>query len=192
MLKKAVVAGSLAAALLVTGTAGASAASYTIKKGDTLSGIAFMHGTTVGEIAKENGIEDVNLIFPDVILEVTRSLSTKPVAKKVIKPAAEAKGEERTFVVTMYTAGVESTGKTPSHPQYGVTASGEKVQDGVTIAAAPNIPFGTRVYIPYFGKTFTVQDRGGAIKGNRIDVYTSSLNEAINFGKRELEVVILP
>lgn len=100
--------------------------------------------------------------------------------------------------VTGYTAGYESTGKHPGDPAYGQTTSGAYVEQGVTIAAGQNIPFGTEVYIPYFdGKpgfgdgVFTVQDRGGAIGAYNIDVYFESLFEAQEFGRQVLEVHIM-
>lgn len=43
---------------------------YTVKKGDTLSGIAKKYGTTVNEIAKKNNIKNVNLIFPGQVLVI--------------------------------------------------------------------------------------------------------------------------
>lgn len=109
------------------------------------------------------------------------------------------KEEPKTIMnVTAYTAGYESTGKTPDHPDYGKTSSGAYVEQGVTIAAGKNIPFGTKIYIPYFdGKSgfgngiFTVQDRGGAIGPNNIDVYMKSLSKANEFGRQNLEVKIL-
>jgi len=43
---------------------------YIVKKGDTLSEIAYNYGTTVNEIAKINNIKNVNLIYPCQILEI--------------------------------------------------------------------------------------------------------------------------
>ncbi len=43
---------------------------YTVQRGNTLSGIALMYGTTVGEIASINNIRNVNLIFPGQILKI--------------------------------------------------------------------------------------------------------------------------
>ena len=95
------------------------------------------------------------------------------------------------YEVTAYTASYESTGKTPGHPLYGITASGTVAAEGQTIAAPPTLPFGTKVYIPYFDKVFTVEDRGGAIQGKRLDVYMDDVNNALEFGRRNLEVLIL-
>jgi len=41
---------------------------YTVVRGDTLSGIAARFGTTVAELVRLNGIADPNLIFPGQIL----------------------------------------------------------------------------------------------------------------------------
>ena len=43
---------------------------YTVKSGDTLSGIAQKYGTTVGAIASTNGIKNVNLIYPGQVLHI--------------------------------------------------------------------------------------------------------------------------
>ena len=43
---------------------------YVVRKGDTLSGIAWLYNTTVNKIAKDNGIKNVNLIYPGQILKI--------------------------------------------------------------------------------------------------------------------------
>ena len=58
------------------------------------------------------------------------------------------------------------------------TASGAPTVEGVTIAADPSIPFGTKLKIN--GHVYTVQDRGGAIRGNHIDIYVSSHSKALS------------
>ncbi|MCR4722860.1 MAG: ubiquitin-like domain-containing protein [Eubacteriales bacterium] len=73
----------------------------------------------------------------------------------------------------------------------GITANGSKATAGYTLAAAKDIPFGTLVYIPYFDRVFEVQDRGGAINGNRIDIYFNTHGEAIVFGRRTLKIYIV-
>ena len=86
------------------------------------------------------------------------------------------------FKVTAYTAGFESTGKPPDHPEYGITASGEMVVEHLTIAADWDvIPYGTWVYIEDVGYRL-VQDKGGAIKDNCIDLYIPDLGQAQEWG----------
>lgn len=68
----------------------------------------------------------------------------------------------------------------------GITATGTQATQGRTIAVDPTvIPYGTRVVLIFpdgTQHTFTAEDCGGAIKGNRIDVYFDSHAEALEFG----------
>lgn len=71
----------------------------------------------------------------------------------------------------------------------GITASGTKATAGRTIAAdTSKLPFGTKVYIN--GHEYVVEDRGGAIKGNKIDIFFSSHAEALKYGKKKVELFI--
>lgn len=67
-----------------------------------------------------------------------------------------------------------------SNPANPTTASGATAVEGVTIAAPSSFAFGTQLVVN--GHTYTVQDRGGAIAGNRLDIYFSSHQAALNFG----------
>lgn len=70
-----------------------------------------------------------------------------------------------------------------------VTASGRYAKANWTVAADTSVlPFGTRIYIN--GYEYEVQDRGGAVKGNRIDIYFDDHQEALNFGVQYAEVMI--
>ena len=85
--------------------------------------------------------------------------------------------------------------KLPSHPAYGITASGAKVKEWYTVAAGKSYPMGTVIYIPALkdkpnGGWFVVQDRGGAIKDNKLDIYMGTYNECIQFGRKNLECYI--
>lgn len=100
------------------------------------------------------------------------------------KPRAPQQ-ESQIFVLTAYCPCEKCCGKTD-----GITASGVKAVEGVTIAADTSVlPFGTKVIID--GNTYIVQDRGGAVKGNRIDVFFDSHEKALQFGRQTKEVTIL-
>lgn len=81
------------------------------------------------------------------------------------------------FKLTAYCGCTKCCGKSN-----GITASGAKATAGITIAAPSNFAFGTKLSIN--GHIYTVQDRGGAIKGNKIDIYFNSHSEAIAFGTK--------
>lgn len=100
----------------------------------------------------------------------------------------------QTVVATGYTAGVESTGKTPDHPEYGITYSGVQVKRDLysTIAADLSVyPIGTILFIPGYGYG-VVADKGGAITGNRIDLYYPTVEDVYSqWGKREVDVYLI-
>ncbi len=73
----------------------------------------------------------------------------------------------------------------------GYTADGSKATAGYTVAASSDYAFGTLFYIPYFDRVFEVEDRGGAIGGNRIDVYFDTHEEALMFGRRTFTVFMV-
>lgn len=88
------------------------------------------------------------------------------------------------YTATAYCPCKKCCGKTD-----GITASGVKATEGRTIAAdIKKLPFGTSVYID--GHKYTVEDRGGAIKGNRIDIYFDTHAEALQYGRRKVELFI--
>lgn len=99
-----------------------------------------------------------------------------------------------TVIATGYTAGVESTGKTPDHPQYGLTYSGIEVKRDLysTIAADLDVyPLGTIMFIPGYGYG-VVADKGEAITGNKIDLYFPTVEDVYaEWGKKELDVYII-
>lgn len=101
---------------------------------------------------------------------------------------------KQTVVATGYTAGYESTGKNQDHPSYGITFSGVKVKRDLfsTIAADLNVfPIGTILFIPGYGYG-VVADKGGAIKGNELDLYYETVTDVYHsWGKKRLDVYII-
>lgn len=88
------------------------------------------------------------------------------------------------YKVTAYCSCSKCCGK-----RTGRTASGTKATAGRTVAASSKFAFGTKLKIN--GKTYVVEDRGGAVKGNKIDVYMSSHSAALRWGVRYLPVEVV-
>jgi len=91
-----------------------------------------------------------------------------------------------TMNATAYCPCVACCGKTN-----GITASGAKATQWYTIAAGKNYKIGTIIYIPSLqnepnGGWFVVQDRGGAISSNRIDIFMNTHSQALQFGRKNL------
>lgn len=72
-----------------------------------------------------------------------------------------------------------------------ITSTEIKPRWGIIAVDPSVIPYGSRVYIPKFKKTFIAEDTGGAIVGNRIDIYVSSEKEARQLGVQYLDVYII-
>ena len=95
----------------------------------------------------------------------------------------EYKGRKEVFKCSAYTSAKNEGGA--------YAYNGERLRDGHIAADFKVLPIGTKVYIPYFNKIFTVVDTGGAIKGNRIDIWHKTRQQALQFGIRNLEIIIL-
>ena len=94
------------------------------------------------------------------------------VIEELSKPKLKYFGE---FKLTSYCPCIKCCGKTD-----GITYSGVKAVEGVTIAAdIRKLPIGTKVYIDGLGER-VVQDIGGAIKGNKIDVFFDKHSDCYN------------
>lgn len=107
-------------------------------------------------------------------LGVTAYTQEKP---KVIKAVYTRPVGSRTFIATAYSL-------------KGKMANGQKVHSGA-IAADPRVlPIGSMVMIEGMG-IFTVKDTGGAIKGNRIDIWMPDKRRAMKFGKRKVQLIKL-
>lgn len=101
--------------------------------------------------------------------------------------------EWETIEVTAYCSCAKCCGewasKRPNDIVY--TASGAEAVEGVTVAADKSkYPFGTVLYIEGLGERI-VQDVGGAIKGNRVDVYFNNHEDALAFGRQTLNAYVV-
>lgn len=99
---------------------------------------------------------------------------TKPLVVKTVdvRPTSSLK-----FIATAYC-------------QKGRMANGQVVHSGAIAADTRILPIGTVVLIDGMG-TFIVKDTGGAVKGNRIDIYMPNRRDAIKFGRRTVVLKII-
>ena len=88
------------------------------------------------------------------------------------------------YKITAYCPCAKCCGKTN-----GRTASGTRATAGRTVAASSKFAFGTKLNIG--GHVYTVEDRGGAINGNKIDIFVNSHAEALQWGVRYLNVSVV-
>ena len=123
------------------------------------------------------------------IVQVQRNITSRSgstVAKTATTTASTgtATGPTRIFKVTAYCSCAKCCGKVT-----GRTASGTHATAGQTVAASGQFAFGTKLNIN--GQEYTVEDRGGAIQGNRIDIYMNSHAEAVAWGVKYLPVQVV-
>jgi 3D (Asp-Asp-Asp) domain-containing protein len=71
--------------------------------------------------------------------------------------------------------------------QVGITASGVRARPGTVAADTSVLPFGTVIQVPGYGYG-KIEDRGGAIKGNRLDLWFASHAEARKWGRRTMRI----
>jgi len=185
---------------------------YVVKKGDSLWEIARDYQVTVLQLKEWNKLT-TDLIHPGLNLLIYEGLNTtnkvvtessvkQAVHKESAKPAVQApkksetkekeastdntSSKEITVRATAYTASCEGCS--------GTTATGINLKanpDKKVIAVDPSvIPLGSKVHVEGYGEAIA-GDTGGAIKGNRIDVFIPSEQDAIDFGVKQLKVTII-
>lgn len=71
----------------------------------------------------------------------------------------------------------------------GQTASGSMARPGTIAADTRVFPFGTIMYVPGYGYGM-VEDRGGAIKGNKIDLFYRTHQQALEWGRQQIDVKV--
>lgn len=171
---------------------------YMIEKGDTLYRIALEHNTTVEQLEEWNGLSSDLIYAGDTLivskpLEETNTNEVKSTSSEIVKTQIPAKpapapntGKTMTVEATAYTAYCEGCS--------GTTANGTNLRANPNlkvIAVDPRvIPLGTKVWVEGYGEAVAA-DTGGAIKGNKIDVFIPNLSSAYEWGRRTVTIKIL-
>lgn len=172
---------------------------YMIKKGDTLFSIARTNNVSVDELKTWNHLAS-DLIYAGESLAIKAS-AAKAKPKAVERPSTNsvtaaqtqpvsvpANNASQTFTMraTAYTAYCEGCS--------GITANGTDIRSNPNlkvIAVDPRIiPLGTRVWVEGYGEAIAA-DTGGAIKGNKIDVFIPTKGQALEWGVKTVTVKVL-
>lgn len=171
---------------------------YLIEPGDSLYNIAIEHHVTVDELSVWNELSS-DLILAGETLAVTGQAVTKKATQQQSKSAntklasaqttsAQSSNEVKTFTMeaTAYTAYCEGCS--------GVTANGTDLRANPNlkvIAVDPSvIPLGTKVWVEGYGEAIAA-DTGGAIKGNKIDLFMPDKSNAYEWGRKTVTVKVL-
>lgn len=148
--------------------------------------------TSEEEITEEEIIENDNTPTTPIVSNkepIEPKPETKPEAKPEPAPAPQTEAEDNTESTEAPNG--ESTGTVFQLTAY--TWTGNKMANGqypyVGACASNYFPLGTILYIEGYG-TYTVCDRGG-MASNVIDIYMSSREECIQFGRRSALVTVV-
>ena len=156
---------------------------FTITLGMVLVGASFA-------LADDKAVAE-GIILPEELNETTAIL-TPSVAIAENEPATQPE-EWIDAVATAYCPCELCCGKWALNRPDGIvyTASGAIAEEGVTIAADWSVYSpGTILYIEGIGER-TVQDRGGAISGQKIDVFFNNHEDALHFGRQEIRIKVI-
>ncbi|PWA12114.1 hypothetical protein DCC39_07655 [Pueribacillus theae] len=144
------------------------------------------------KLVKEEKVKDSkNRIVAVGTKEVPKTVSRKQSASSN-EPSAQAAAKAPSGGKTIYMSSTAYTANCSGCS--GVTATGVnlKANPGAKVVAVdPNvIPLGTKVHVEGYGYAIAA-DTGGAIKGNRIDVFVPSNSKATSWGRKNVKVKIV-
>ena len=113
----------------------------------------------------------------------SRAGTTTRAAATTAATTTVATAGTQVYKITAYCPCAKCCGKATGRTAMGTTATA-----GRTVAASGKFAFGTKLNIN--GHVYTVEDRGGAINGNKIDIFVNSHAEALAWGVRYLPVSV--
>jgi len=136
-------------------------------------------------------------VVKEPVTQIVEKGTKTKVTANVVGGSGTISSRDGTF---RYTKVIEVTATAYSaeeHYTNQYTATGARARVGLIAVDPKVIPLGTRMYITSLdGKSWiygyaVAADTGGAIKGNKIDLYFNTVRECNNFGRRRAKVYIL-
>lgn len=172
---------------------------YKVERGDQLAYLAKRYGTTVGSIEHLNGLNSVKGIHAGENLLIARGSQTAsltPPKPRMLGAAltAPAMGTPVSMVATAYDGSIACNG-----PWGAVDYFGNPLQFGSVAVDPKVIPLGSKLFISGYSDPFLPKggfyaravDVGGAIKGDRIDIYLPQTSRARQFGIEHVTVRVV-
>ena len=171
--------------------------------------------------ADDNHPSDVASALPDLAMAVTPAPASIELSPTTTRPADDSTREDAEVLITSAPIRVEKptamlvpgksmgprvvimevTAYCPCKKccgprAQGITASGKRVNvnGGLFVAADKDVfAFNTMLKIPGYasGRAVPVLDRGGAIRGNKLDVFFPSHAEALKWGRQKIAVTVV-
>ena len=144
------------------------------------------------EVSREVLSETIIREPVDKIIQISTKIVARSSTTRYSSDIIAASTQGKTPIVTTLNASAYCAASCGGNTR---TSSGAIASTWYTVAAGKAYPAGTVIYIPYFankpnGGWFVVQDTGGAITNNHLDIWMGSMGECINFGRRNLECYI--
>lgn len=142
------------------------------------------------KIKYQNDVEIEKIVISEKVItepqnKIVQVQKVQTTSRSMTLPRTSSTGTSgEIYKITAYCSCAKCCGKTT-----GITASGTRATPGRTIAAPSRFAFGTKLSLN--GTVYTVEDRGGAIRGNKIDLYVGSHAEALAWGVRYLPVSVV-
>ena len=177
----------LLAGFLYFTTDSADAASHTVKQGETLSSIAASYDLTANNLKTHNKLTTTKV-------KVGQTLQLPENANLAKAKKLRAQSSAKAAASKYKTLRVSST----AYTAYCTGCSG-RTKTGFNLRANPNakviavdpkvIPLGTKVWVEGYG-TAVAADTGGAIKGNKIDVFMSTKKKAYAWGRKKVTIKV--
>ena len=158
--------------------------------------ITLFNATVTNPQADTQPISNESEVKAEPVKQATNSaaiipLPNKSEAEKKAKTNSMPSNEWR--IVRMKVTGYCPCPKCCGQYSDGITATGHKIQPGDTFVAADRrYSFGTEMIIEGYNdsKPVKVLDRGGAIKGNKLDAFFHTHQQALEWGVRYIDVKV--
>jgi 3D (Asp-Asp-Asp) domain-containing protein len=177
----------------VHATASSHSGRYVIKPGDTFWKISQRFHVSLNALLKANPHVKATRLIPGHTIVIPNQATHQTASHKATQ------GVHMAAMMPAYTKEINAVATAYTGAQGAVDCLGNKVHFG-TVAVDPKvIPLGSTIRIegmsfPGFPSTFIAHatDEGGAIKGNRIDIFLPVSNsQAMRFGVQHVKVYVL-